>query len=518
MMTKFLSGRRPDNPTYGLHTVSAAVCLIVCSALAPSPQAQEPEGGSRESIFDRVVHIEEATLMKLPDVPPLCDLLDIWKEHVDIGACKLYCEQEGEGTPLVLIHGGPGGTHHVFHPALSCLKDSARLIYYDQRGCGASDYKKGEGYTIEQSVDDLDKLREALGIDEWVVLGHSFGGTVAQCYALKHPDRVLGLVLVTSSTRGLPVSVSGSRQSHYLSYEEQERIAELHSTPALTTAQLVFNLQMNGDWKRQEYYRPTVDQMARVALYEWVQADDFRPSMIPSLNLLRLGRVFDDCPIPTLIVEAKWDNTWTTDKVPKIHSCFPNAELVVFERSAHIPYEDEPDKFRAVMKAFIEKVEASDTDISEWKQDVEEKKKAYEASPNYVLRSTGYGRAANQRIVDKFQPDWLHQIDDDILLKLAFALYDVKRYEDALPVFEKMVSTGEANGDQLEVVLGLLWQGHMLDLLDRRDEAVPFYSKAYDMHVYRVIRHDQFGLKYGPSAKAKERLKTPFTRVENLEP
>ena len=60
---------------------------------------------------------------------------------------------------MVLLHGGPGGTHHYFHPTFSRAAEFSRVIYYDQRGCGLSDYAPGEGYTIQQAADDIEALR-----------------------------------------------------------------------------------------------------------------------------------------------------------------------------------------------------------------------------------------------------------------------------------------------------------------------------------------------------------------------
>src|SRR4030042_1665279 len=136
--------------------------------------SQERTG--RERAMDRIVHIEDGIIRDIPQVPRLCDSMAIRKGKIDIGGCNLYCEQEGEGVPLLLIHGGPGGAHHCFHPYFSCVKDFARIIYYDQRGCGLSDYKPDKGYTVAQAVNDLDRLRQSLGIDQWVLLGFFSGG------------------------------------------------------------------------------------------------------------------------------------------------------------------------------------------------------------------------------------------------------------------------------------------------------------------------------------------------------
>ena len=69
----------------------------------------------RETVLDRRVHIELG-LAEVPQLPPLCDTLKMKKRRVNMGDCQLYCEIEGSGPALVLINGGPGGTHHSFHP------------------------------------------------------------------------------------------------------------------------------------------------------------------------------------------------------------------------------------------------------------------------------------------------------------------------------------------------------------------------------------------------------------------
>ena len=153
----------------------------------------------RETFRDMKVNIEDEIVMDLPAVPPYCDELDLDARYVNIGDCNLYIEEEGEGVPMVILHGGPGSTHHDFHPHFSRAKNFAKVIYYDQRGCGFSDYEPGEGgYSVEQAVNDLEKLRQALGIEKWIVLGHSYGGYLAQRYAIEYPESVMGLILVTA--------------------------------------------------------------------------------------------------------------------------------------------------------------------------------------------------------------------------------------------------------------------------------------------------------------------------------
>ena len=324
------------------------------------------ERARRERAMDRIVHIEDGIIRDIPQVPRLCDGMTIQKGKIDIGGCNLYCEQEGEGVPLVLINGGPGGTHHCFHPHFSRARNFARIIYYDQRGCGLSDYKPEKGYTVNQAVDDLERLRKALGFDQWVVLGFSYGGLLGQCYAKKYPENLKGLVLVGSSLGFL--DLSPSRDQEFISDQEREKINQIWGTTGLSMAQAVYNLHLNGDWKRQYYYRPSWDDLARMALYECVYDKDFR-NPGPSENEVDLLGIFEGCPIPTLILEGKWDMTWSADKPQRLLKNHPNARLVIFEESAHSIFQDEPEAFFAELRHFLSELPAiPDNDLMEWKE------------------------------------------------------------------------------------------------------------------------------------------------------
>jgi len=145
--------------------------FIACSQETIIP---EMEMESRESILDEVVYIEPDLITEIPPAERWCDRMKLTKQRINVGDAELYVEEEGKGIPLILINGGPGGTHHYFHPWFSLAKKYVRVVYYDQRGCGLSDYKPGkDGYSVHQAVDDLDAIRRTLNIDKWVLLGYS---------------------------------------------------------------------------------------------------------------------------------------------------------------------------------------------------------------------------------------------------------------------------------------------------------------------------------------------------------
>lgn len=110
---------------------------------------------------------------------------------------QVYVEQCGrhDGLPVVVLHGGPGGG---CSPAMRRFFDPAvfRVILFDQRGCGRSrPHASVENNTTWHLVEDIERIRQALGIDSWVVFGGSWGATLSLIYAQAHPERARHIVL-----------------------------------------------------------------------------------------------------------------------------------------------------------------------------------------------------------------------------------------------------------------------------------------------------------------------------------
>ena len=110
---------------------------------------------------------------------------------------EIYYEESGNpnGKPVIFVHGGPGGGTS---PANRCFWNPRvyRIILFDQRGCGKSKpHACLENNTTWHLVDDIERIRERLGIEKWQVFGGSWGSTLSMTYAIKHPDRVSELVL-----------------------------------------------------------------------------------------------------------------------------------------------------------------------------------------------------------------------------------------------------------------------------------------------------------------------------------
>jgi len=98
-----------------------------------------------------------------------------------------------------LLHGGPGGDHTGFKPSYSALAERMQLVYVDHRGQGRSARGPKETYTLDNNVEDLEALRQHLGLDKIVVIGVSYGGMVALTYASRYPDSVSHLIAVVTA-------------------------------------------------------------------------------------------------------------------------------------------------------------------------------------------------------------------------------------------------------------------------------------------------------------------------------
>jgi proline iminopeptidase len=427
---------------------------------------------------------------------------------VDIGDAKLYCEIEGKGTPIVLLSGGPGNSHHAFHPYFSRGASFAEVIYYDQRGTGRSEQDPtGQKYTLRQAVDDLDALRAALGIERWIVVGHSYGGLLAQCYALKYPQHVLGMVLVCAEP-AIATTYGPSRLLERISSEERMRIAAIYREKGLTTEQVIYNKGLNGDWKQQSFYRPSQEQLARMARYEWTPAPGFRDRILPDTHLVDLDGKFADFTLPTLLVEGRWDLTWGRDKPHRFKRNHPHGQLIVFERSAHSPFEDEPDRFFSLLASFAAAAE---------------KRPASRHTP--ASKDVCPSPLAREIIFGRHQPE-----DAEELLKAAEAeplrhsgawvqlgvlLFQSERDTEALSVFQRVPKLPEPS--PCDLFDSYVWQGHILDLMGRRGDAVAAYRQALKLAAWSNRNQwDQWGMMLN-AEWVNARLERPFARTDTAQ-
>ena len=122
---------------------------------------------------------------------------------------KLFVKRAGKGAPVLFIHGGPGSNSAYFeYSGGNRFEKDVQLIYLDQRGCGRSDNAANKDYSLQRLVKDFEEVRKALGIGQWTLMPHSFGGILATEYAYQHPASIASMVYLNCT-----IDVNASAQS-----------------------------------------------------------------------------------------------------------------------------------------------------------------------------------------------------------------------------------------------------------------------------------------------------------------
>jgi proline iminopeptidase len=124
---------------------------------------------------------------------------------------RIFWRKFGSGgkTPLLTLHGGPGSSHNYLLP-LQALADERPVIFYDQLGCGRADAPENESvYSIQRSVDEMDAVRDALGLDRVLLLGHSWGALLAVEYLCQGRGRGVDRLILSGAMASIPQVMAG---------------------------------------------------------------------------------------------------------------------------------------------------------------------------------------------------------------------------------------------------------------------------------------------------------------------
>jgi L-proline amide hydrolase len=273
-------------------------------------------------------------------------------------------------APVVICHGGPGATHDYVEPIASGLAGSGRAcVLYDQLGNGRSDHlpdANASFWTVELFERELAALAEHLGIDgRYHVLGQSWGGMLALLHALERPAGLVSVVAADS-----PASVDAFAAGANALLDERfpaevvetiragERSGET-STPEFQAAVMEF-------YKRHVCrLDPWPDEVVRS--FAAMESD---PTVYGTMNgpteFTVVGTIagFDitdrlkEIAVPVLLVSGEHDEV-RPPVVAAMHEQLRDSEWVLFEESSHMPHLEEPERFLAVVSAFLQRVEAA---------------------------------------------------------------------------------------------------------------------------------------------------------------
>jgi len=263
-------------------------------------------------------------------------------------------------TPVVVLHGGPGSSHYSMQ-RLQVLAEDRPVIFYDQLGCGKSDRPTDTSlWNIDRFVEELAQIREVLSLDEFHILGHSWGTTLAAAYYLSRPVGVKSIIF------------SSPCLSAPLWAEDQDRNRKLLP---LDVQETLIKCEENGTTDSEEYKKATA-----IFNKNFVCRIDPKPEFLQDGAHFRNPEVYNimwgpsefhvtgnlkdfdctsklkDIQVPTIYTCGRYDEA-TPKSTEYFSELTPNGKFHVFEHSAHMPYIEEPEEYIRVVGSFLKEVE-----------------------------------------------------------------------------------------------------------------------------------------------------------------
>jgi proline-specific peptidase len=279
---------------------------------------------------------------------------------------RIVGEREAPGKlPLLCLHGGPGVPHDYLEPFEAMAATGRRVIFYDQLGCGSSDHPHDPSlWSVRLFVEELAAVRQALGLDQVHILGNSWGGMLAQEYALTQPGGIASLILHSSlasshqwvsEANRLRADLPSDVQATLLQHEA----AGTTSDPAYEEAMMVF---YRRHVCRTEPWPECVNRaFARLAEDPEVYYTMNGPSEFHMTGHIKDWDIRDrlgEIRVPTLITSGRYDEA-TPLIAETMHRGIAGSEWVIFEESSHLAHVEEPERYLQVLTDFLDRVEAT---------------------------------------------------------------------------------------------------------------------------------------------------------------
>ena len=255
--------------------------------------------------------------------------------YTNVGDHKLHFLEEGTGEALFLLHGN-AGSGRVWAKVISELASGYRVIAHDRQGFGESDKSETGSFGPHDYADELADLMDALTIEKAQVCGISFGGMVAQCFALNYPERVNGLVLVGTTADRTGRSVP-------------DTLAELERDgwPAVSK-------RLVQSWFRPESDPQDISEACEIALQS---SQRMRELTLIALGSFDIKNDIHRIIAPTLVIVGEQDQTCPLSMAKIIHKSIAESRLVTIPACAHLVPVEQPQAFTETLSAFLGEIE-----------------------------------------------------------------------------------------------------------------------------------------------------------------
>jgi L-proline amide hydrolase len=277
---------------------------------------------------------------------------ETWYQIVGAG------EDDGR-LPVLILHGGPGGTHDYLEPMGGLAHTGRRVIFYDQIGCGKSPHPSDPSkWTVQLFIDEVDAVREALGLDRIHLLGQSWGGMLAMEYMLTRPAGIES-VIICDSPASIPLWIAESDRlrlelpadvQETLTRHEQAGTTDSEEYEAAT--QVYYDRHVCRLLPYPDYVARSFNQLPNeVYLTMYGPNEFFATGTLKEWDVTpRLGEI----DRPTLVISGRYDEA-TPLIARAVHEGIPGSEWVLFEQSSHVPHVEETERFLEVVGEWLER-------------------------------------------------------------------------------------------------------------------------------------------------------------------
>jgi proline iminopeptidase len=277
--------------------------------------------------------------------------------RIDVPGGQVAYRAAGRGERTVLtLHGGPGVPPSYIASMADLAGDEFRVVFYDQLGCGESDKPDDDSlWVVERFVAEVEAVRRGLGLERFDLWGHSWGGMLAQAYALEHQDALRSLVLASTicsasfHRQELARLIDGFAPRYAGPLRRAWEGGETES-PEYRAASEQF-------WNRHVCLVPTppeiqqaVDEIAWPVLLTMFGPDDV--ALRGRLSTFELGDRLGEIRVPTLVTVGAHDSL-TPASSRMIAERIAGSELVEFAESSHHAFWEERERYVAVVRDFF---------------------------------------------------------------------------------------------------------------------------------------------------------------------